>query len=265
MITSTANEKVRYVRSLHRRPVRHRENRFIVEGLRLIEEMNEAGEEPAFVFFTETFSARPRGRALLEALRASGREVLAVGDQVMRAMADTKTPQGILAVLAFPQPAPYESPLILVLDSLRDPGNMGTILRSAEAAGVGKVITIKGTVDVFSPKVVRGAMGAHFRLPIFYDRRWEAMEGELEGRQVLLADLGGEVPYYEVDWTRPSALIMGGEAHGPGREACEVATKTVSIPMRGGAESLNVAVATSIILFEAARQRDRPWRLGSRC
>ncbi len=255
MITSTANEKVKYVRSLHRRSVRHRENRFIVEGLRLAEEMNEAGQEPAFVFYTEAFASRPRGRALLEALSTSGCEVLAITDHVMRAMADTKTPQGILAVLPFPQLAPRESPLILVLDRVRDPGNLGTILRSAEAARVGEVITIKGTVDVWSPKVVRGAMGAHLRLPILYDREWGEIEGELEGRQVSLADPGGELPYYRVDWTQPSALIVGGEAFGAGEEARQLASNTVTIPMRGGTESLNVAVATSIILFEAARQR----------
>ncbi len=255
MISSTANEKVKYVRSLHRRSVRHRENRFIVEGLRLAEEMNEAGQEPAFVFYTEAFAGKPRGRALLEALRHSGCEVLAVTDHVMRAMTGTKTPQGILAVLPFPQLAPSESPLILVLDRVRDPGNLGTILRSAEAAGAGEVITVKGTVDVWSPKVVRGAMGAHFRLSILYDRKWKEIEGELEGRQVLLADPGGELPYYHVDWTQSSALIVGGEADGPGEEARELASSTVTIPMRGGAESLNAAVATSIILFEAARQR----------
>ncbi len=257
MISSTANEKVRYVRSLHRRSVRHREKRFIVEGLRLTEEMNEAGQKPAFIFHTEAFSAKPRGRSLLEALCASGCEVLTVSDEVMRTMADTKTPQGILAVLRFPQSAPHESPLILVLDRLRDPGNLGSILRSAEAAGVGEVFTIKGTVDVFSPKVVRGAMGAHFRLPILHDRKWDEVERQLEGRQVVLADPEGELAYYEVDWTRPSAVIVGGEAHGPGRQARELAVATVTIPMRGGAESLNAAVATSIILFEAARQRTR--------
>jgi TrmH family RNA methyltransferase len=255
VITSTANEKVKYVRSLHRRPVRHRENRFIIEGLRLAEDMSKAGQEPVFVFHTEDFSARPRGQALLDALRVSAGEVLGVSDEVMRAMADTTTPQGILAVLPFPQLTSYASPLILVLDNLRDPGNLGAILRSAEAAGVGKVITIKGTVDVFSPKVVRGAMGAHFRLPILHDRRWEEIAGELEERQVLLADPEGGLSYYQVDWTQPSALIVGGEAHGLGREARRLEAKTVTIPMQGGTESLNVAVATSIILFEAARQK----------
>ncbi len=255
MITSTANEKVRYVRSLHRKPVRHKENRFIVEGMRLIEEMKKAGQEPVFVFCTELFSGRPRAIALLQALRASGTQVLGVSDQVMRAMSDTKTPQGVLAVSRFPQMAPVHSALTLVLDGVRDPGNLGTILRSAEAAAVGQVITAKGTTDVFSPKVVRGGMGAHFRLPIWYDREWQEIEAALHDRQVLLADPQGDLAYYEVDWTKPSTLIVGGEAEGARREAREFADRGVAIPMQAGVESLNVAVATSIMLFEAARQR----------
>ncbi len=255
MITSTANAKVKYVRSLHRRPVRHREKRFLVEGVRLTEEMMETGQEPVFVFYTGALAASPRGGALIEATRASTNEVVEVSDPVMAAMAATRAPQGIIAVLPFPEVAPCECPLILVLDRLRDPGNLGTILRSAEAASVGQVIIIKGTVDVFNPKVVRGAMGAHFRLPISYDRDWNEVGQELEGRQVLLADPQGSLPYYEVDWAQPTVLIVGGEARGAGREAQQLASATVTVPMQGGAESLNVAVATSIILFEAARQR----------
>lgn len=255
MITSTANQKVRYVRSLHRRSVRHREKRFIVEGMRLIEEMNEAGQEPAFVFHTEAFSARRRGGAVIEALRGSAGEVLEVSDEVMRAVADTKTPQGILAVVRFSQPVSSPSSLVLVLDGVRDPGNLGTILRSAQAAGVGKVITMKGTVDAFSPKVVRGAMGAHFRLSVLHDRQWHDIHEEMEGRQILLADCRGGLGYHEVDWLPPTVLIVGGEARGAGREARELASLRVTIPMEAEVDSLNVAVATSIILFEAARQK----------
>ena len=254
MITSRTNEKVRYVRSLHRRQVRHRERRFIVEGTRLIGEMNQTGQEPVFVFYTEELSASQLGQTLMEALGASEGKVVAVSDGVMRAMSDTKTPQGILAVVTFPELAPGQSPLMLVLDRVRDPGNLGTILRSAEAAGVVQVITLKGSADVFSPKVVRAAMGAHFRLPILYDREWGDIEGPMENRQVLVADSGGELPYYRVDWTQPTTLIVGGEARGPGTEARQLATASVSVPMEGGVESLNVAVATSIMLFEAARQ-----------
>ncbi|NIN67350.1 MAG: RNA methyltransferase [Anaerolineae bacterium] len=225
--------------------------------------MIETGQEPVFVFHTESFQSKARGCSSLELLRASGAEPLTVSDQVMATMAATKTPQGILAVLPFPEPIPGESPLILVLDRLRDPGNLGTILRSAEAAGVGQAITVKGTVDVYSPKVVRGAMGAHFRLSILHDQEWDDLERELEGRQILIAEPGVQVAYYQVDWTQPTALIVGGEARGPGEEARALATSSVTIPMRGGAESLNVAVATSIMLFEAARQtgmRDRALR-----
>jgi TrmH family RNA methyltransferase len=257
MITSVANDRVKYVRSLHRRSVRHRERQFIVEGLRLVEEMKEAGHEPAFVFHTEAFADRPRGRVLVDTLRASKADVVVVSEHVMQAVADTKTPQGIVAVLPFPEISSHESSLILVLDRLRDPGNLGTILRSAEASGTQEVISVKGTVDVFSPKVVRAAMGAHFRLPILYDCAWDEVEGELGGRQIFVAQPAGKIAYYEVDWTRPSSLIVGEEAHGVGVAARRLATGSISIPMRATAESLNVAVAASIILFEAARQRAR--------
>lgn len=255
MITSKTNRKVKYVRSLYRRPVRHREGRFVVEGVRLIEEMLKAGHEPVFFFFTEAGVASPRAQSLVEAASSLGTEVESVSEEVMLHMADTETPQGVLAVAAFPEIEPKESGLALVLDGVRDPGNLGTILRTAEAAGVGQVMTQRGTVDVFSPKVVRGGMGAHFRLPIQAGRRWEEVDTLLEGRHVLLADAGGGTPYDQVDWTAPTVLIMGGEARGAGRKARALGAERVTIPMQQGVESLNVAVATGILLFEAVRQR----------
>jgi TrmH family RNA methyltransferase len=181
--------------------------------------------------------------------------VVSVTEEVMLHMADTETPQGVLAVATFPQIEPKESGLAMVLDGVRDPGNLGTILRTAEAAGVGQVVTLRGTVDLFSPKVVRGAMGAHFRLPIRADCMWEEMETLLEGKRVLLADASGGTPYDQVDWTAPTTLIVGGEAHGAGRKARALGDERVTILIEGDAESLNVAVATGILLFEAARQR----------
>jgi TrmH family RNA methyltransferase len=254
MITSKTNRKVKYVRSLYRKAVRHRERRFVVEGVRLIEEMIEAGHEPALFFCTEDSSSNPRARALVEVLVSSGNEVVTVNEEVMRFMADTKTPQGVLAVVPFPDLATQESHLILVLDGLRDPGNLGTILRSADAAGVGQLVTVRGTVDVFGPKVVRGGMGAHFRFPIRADCSWGEVGGVVRGRQVVGADPRGDTSYDEVDWGRPSALIVGSEARGPTAEARRMCDGTVSVPMQPGIESLNVAVATSIILFEASRQ-----------
>ena len=256
MITSKTNAKVRYVRSLYRKANRHRERRFVVEGVRLVEEMIGEGHEPDLFFCTEEAFGNSRVSALIDGVASSGTEVMSVSEGVMRFMADTKTPQGVLAVAAFPELELAGSGLTLVLDALRDPGNLGTILRTAEAAGVGQVITVRGTVDPFSPKVVRGGMGAHFRLPIQRDLSWEQVGRALEDRRVLLADARQGTPYYEVDWMRSIALIVGGEAHGAGRTAEGLAAERVVIPMAGGVESLNVAVAAGIMLFEAARQRE---------
>ncbi len=262
MITSRTNRRVRYVRSLYRRSVRHRERRFVIEGVRLIEEMLQAGPEPAFFFYTEDGSEGALARTLVEALSSSGTEVEAVSADVMRFMSDTKTPQGVLAVAGFPEASSAVSSFSLVLDGVRDPGNLGTILRTAEAAGVGLVVTMRGTVDVFSPKVVRAGMGAHFRLDMLWDRNWEEVERSLEGKQTLLADPGVGTAYYQIDWTVPTVLVVGGEARGAGRKARGLATQRVTVPMKGGVESLNVAVATSVMLFEAARQRDEAGRGG---
>jgi TrmH family RNA methyltransferase len=176
-----------------------------------------------------------------------------VSNPVIAACATTQTPQGVLVVLPFPvlQSRPG---MILILDGLRDPGNLGTILRSAEAAGVGQVILTPGTVDLYNPKVVRAAMGAHFRLPA-ETLDWPVIADRVAGRSVWLAETEGQVGYDAVDWTKPSVLIVGGEAAGATEAAAALSTGQVSIPMSPGVESLNAAMATTVILFEAARQR----------
>jgi len=254
LITSLANEKVKLVRSLHRRRGREKERLFIVEGVRLCEEVLRAGITPALLFYTPEVAAQERGMKLLQAFAHLGKRGMAVSEEVMRAISDTQTPQSLLAVVPISE-KPSSEGLLLIADRLRDPGNLGTVLRSAWAAGVGQVVTTKGTVDIYGPKVVRGAMGAHFHISLAPDKEWKETESLLEGRQVLLADAKGDVVYHEVDWRRPSALIIGGEGEGASQEAKRLAHKRVYIPMPGGAESLNAAVAASIMLFEAARQQ----------
>jgi len=254
LIISLANEKVKLVRSLHRRRGREKERLFIVEGVRLCEEALRAGVIPALLFYTPEVAAEERVMRLLQAFADVGRRGVTVSEEAMRAISDTQTPQGLLAVVPISEKPPKEG-LLLIVDRLRDPGNLGTILRSAWAAGVGQVVTTKGTVDIYSPKVVRGAMGAHFHLSLAPDKEWKEIEPLLEERQVLLADARGQVAYHEVDWSLPSALIIGGEAEGASEEAKRLAHKRAYIPMPGGAESLNAAVAASIILFQAARQQ----------
>ena len=179
----------------------------------------------------------------------------AVSDPVMAACSDTETPQGILAVLPIPQiPCPDHPTFSLILDQVRDPGNLGAALRTALAAGVEQVLLTPGTVDASNSKVVRAAMGAHLRLPVAA-LGWDAIARAVAGCDVWLAAAGGEMAYTTVDWTRPVALIVGGEASGAGEQAQALAQGQVSIPMAAKVESLNMAAATAVILFEVVKQR----------
>jgi TrmH family RNA methyltransferase len=150
-------------------------------------------------------------------------------------------------------PLPAQPQFVLILDAVRDPGNVGTILRSARAAGVDAVFCAHGTADPYNDKVVRAAMGAHFAVPLRV-ASWEMIaEARRDIPRVYLADARGEVVYTRADWTRPVALIVGGEVEGASDAAKKIATARVAIPMRGGAESLNAAMAATILLFEATR------------
>ncbi len=253
MISSTQNERVKYIRSLARRRVRQREGRFVVEGTRLVDEVARAGIKPALVLHTESWGATPEAQRLSAWLAEAGEGSWLASDPVLAACAETQSPQGVVAVIPFVRLEPRPG-LILILDGLRDPGNLGTILRSAEASGVGQVILAPGTVDLYNPKVVRGAMGAHFHLPVA-SLDWPAIIKQVAGRAVWLADARGGTAYDSVDWRQPSALIVGGEAAGAGEKAVSLAAGHTSIPMTGGTESLNAAMAATVILFEAARQR----------
>ncbi len=255
MITSLINSQVKRVKRLHSSKGRQQAQRFIVEGLRLVEEALRAGNVPALMFYTSPLEDSVRGQALLALARDKSVRPMLVSEKVMCAMATTRTPQGVLAVLSKPVLLWPERPtLILILDRLRDPGNLGSALRVAEAAGVDGVLLSPGTVDIYNPKVVRGGMGAHWRLAL-RAACWSEIVQATQGLRVWLAEARGGVPHYEVDWLLPAALIIGGEAEGTSAEAQGLTGDRVSIPMPGLAESLNAAVAAGIILFEAVRQR----------
>lgn len=256
MITSTSNDKVKYVRKLQsQKSVRHNDRRYVMEGVRLVEEVIRASIVPTFVFYTESLVSQGRGKALLATLSALDAPCHLVSESVMDSCSDTVTPQGILVVLPFPEPvSPVPLTFGLVADRLRDPGNLGTLLRTALAAGVEQVFLAPGTVDFSNPKVVRSAMGAHLHLPMA-DADWRAIAQRVAGCDVWLAAAGGRMCYTRVDWTRPAALIIGSEAHGAGEEARALAHGRVSIPIKPVVESLNAAVAAAVILFEAVRQR----------
>jgi TrmH family RNA methyltransferase len=256
MITSLRNDKVRLVRSLQeRRRTREREGSFVAEGLRLNSEVIQSGITPEFIFYTSSAAEDPRIAALLAHWTEAGVDVFEVDEPVLEACSDTETPQGVLAVVPIPRLSPPPSPdLTLVLDRLRDPGNLGTILRTALATGVDQVLLAPGTVDFTNPKVVRAGAGAHVRLPV-EGLGWQEIAERIGGCRVYLAAAGGEQVYTQVDWREPAALVIGGEAAGAGKRAWDLAEVGVSIPMAPGVESLNAAIAAAVILFEAVRQR----------
>jgi TrmH family RNA methyltransferase len=257
MITSLRNDKVRYVQALQaRRRVRQRERRFVFEGVRLMEEAVRASLAPDFVLYAEQVAANARGERLLESLRQMPVTCHLVSQAVLKACSDTEAPQPILAVLPIPDlPRPRQPTFTLVVDRVRDPGNLGTVLRTALAAGVEQVIMAPGTVDASNPKVVRAAMGAHLRLPLVA-LGWDAIGQAVSGASVWLAAADGEEPYTAVDWTCPLTLIVGGEGEGAGAQAQALADGRVHIPMAAGVESLNTGVAAAVVLFEIRRQRE---------
>jgi RNA methyltransferase, TrmH family len=260
MITSAHNPKIQTIRKLQAQgKARREEQAFVVEGVRLSEEALHAGWEAKLVLYTEELDVR--GQVVVSGFTARGVPVEQVTASVMKTVSDTESPQGILVVLAISSlPLPSSPDFVLILDGVRDPGNLGTILRTAAAAGVQAVLLTPGSVDAFAPKVVRSAMGAHFRLPIS-NLGWEDIRRHLylpaAKLRIYLADANGDIPYTQADFHSPVALIVGGEAAGAGVESSSLAHEHVHIPMPGGTESLNAAVATAILLFEVVRQRGK--------
>ena len=258
-IVSVHNERVKHIRSLARRRVRHRVGRFVIEGARLVDEAARAGLAPALVLYTQSWEKEPEGQRLLPWLSLAQEGAWPATEGVLAHCSDTITPQGVLAVVPMID-LPARPGIVLILDQLRDPGNLGTILRSAEAVEVGQIILTPGTVDLYNPKVVRAGMGAHFRLPV-KSLLWPEISEAVAGRKVWLADAAQGRAHDKVEWALPSALIVGGEAAGASDQAAQLATGRVNIPMSESTESLNAAMAATVILFEAARQgRQQPAR-----
>lgn len=248
-ITSPHNARVKLVRGLQQKSkLRRQERRLVLEGARLVADALAAGARPDFVCYTAGADD-----ALIAWLAADGIECLGVTDALMRDMSDTEAPQGVLGVFPWPDlPAPESPRLVVVADGWRDPGNLGTLLRTAAAAGVDLVALTPGTVDAFNPKVLRAGMGGHFRVPVRM-LEWPVLANLLAGLAVALADAAGGAPYDAVDWARPSAVVIGGEAHGFSRAARDIPHTLVRIPMMAGCESLNAAVAASLLIYEARR------------
>jgi TrmH family RNA methyltransferase len=261
MITSRDNSLLRHARAVRDGKI---DDSIFVEGLRLAEEALASGLRIEAVIYSEEIARKERAARLIEQLGRSCEKMASVSEKLLESISYTKTPQGIIVLASRPandeasfketQPA---SPLLVILHGINNPVNVGAILRTAEAAGVAGAITTANTSDPFSPKALRGAMGSAFRLPIWMGASFaEVLAWCVErGVRTAGADAEGSQSFTEIDWRGPRALVIGTESTGLLPEEIAVTDEAVRIPMQGSVESLNVAVATGIILFEANRQR----------
>lgn len=264
MIKSLSNERVRKVVSyIQKSKARKESNVFVIEGMKMLREAPVLQVREAYV--TEKF---------LDGASEEDKEILwrygaeTVTDEVMKKMADTRTPQGVLAVVSMYQYSEeevldgykemgIEKPLLLILENIQDPGNLGTMLRSSEGAGVTGVILSKGSADVYNPKVIRSTMGSIFRMPFMYVDNLPAFVEKLSERGIKTysAHLKGKRNYDKFDYTKPTAFLIGNEGNGLSKETADAASEYVLIPMKGQVESMNAATSAAILTFEASRQR----------
>ena len=256
-ITSRDNSLLRQVRAVRDGKV---DELIYVEGLRLCEEALRSRLTIEAVVVSEELLRKERVAAVIQELSQVSKRVGSVSEKLLESVSYTKTPQGIIVLAQRPESSEIQvgtNPLLVVLHQINNPVNVGAILRTSEAAGAAGVIATKNTSDPFSPKSLRGAMGSAFRLPIWSGPSYiEVIEWcRQRGIAIICAAVEATTAYTEIDWSRPSALILGPESTGLTAKELELADRRVSIPMKGMAESLNVAVAGGVLLFEAARQR----------
>lgn len=237
---------------------RKKKKLFVVEGIKMVREAARYGRLQN-VYFSENFWEKNK-QEWQEMLCNISYEV--VSDGVFRRVADTVTPQGVLGMVEMPV---YDREEILqgdrhsyiLLDDVRDPGNLGTIMRTAEGAGMSGVIMSKGSVDLFNTKVVRATMGAIFRVPYYYEENLPALIERMKACNISVYGtmMQGSVVYDEPDYTAGTGIVIGNEANGISEEVKKVLTSGIRIPMKGKLESLNASVAAAVLMYEVARQR----------
>lgn len=256
MITSTSNPQVKRLLQLQKKSkARMEEQVFVVEGLRMFQEVPQERVEK--VYISETLYNKKKDQLSLKKFPV---EVLS--DHVFEHVSDTKTPQGILCIVKqkkydIETLLQIQKPHFVVLDNLQDPGNMGTIVRTAEGAGVDAVFLSKDCVDIYNPKTIRSTMGSIYRMPIIYIEEIPKLLDVFREKGIcsFAAHLDGKSFYDEANYLEGTAILIGNEGNGLSPEVVEKADVLVRIPMQGQVESLNAAIATAILMYEVARQR----------
>lgn len=284
MITSTSSSQVKHIVNLQKKSkLRKEEKQFVVEGIKMVSEAPK--DRLVKVYISETFKADNEEFLKKMNYEALGKDILeVVSDNVFVRMSDTQTPQGIMAVVKMSDVCiedmfekdnytdskddgadkvedntvdAKKQPLLLILENLQDPGNLGTIVRMAEGAGVTGIIMSSNTVDIYNPKTIRSTMGSLYRVPVIYvDDICKAVdECKEKGVKVYAAHLKGTDNYNQKDYAQPTAFMIGNEGNGLSDRLTHKADELVRIPMQGKVESLNAAIACTILTYEAVRQR----------
>ncbi len=257
MITSTSNVQMKEISALLKKSKERKEKRtFVIEGRKMFEEICRNPSKIVKAYFSdsywkEQYNNRPMPQIPYEI----------VADSVFDAMAETVTPQGVLAIVKMPEYSVEDmiekAGTLVLLENVRDPGNLGTIIRTAEAAGVAGVILSKESVDIYNPKVIRSTMGAVYRVPFVYAEDFNELLKTLkmQGVRLLAAHLKGQKTFDKADYSGKVGILIGNEANGLSEEASDAAEEKVLIPMAGNVESLNAAVAAALLMYEAFRKQ----------
>ena len=262
MITSTSSSQVKHVISLLSKARERKKNKeYVVEGVRMVSEV--PADLLVKIYMSERFhSNNPEYvHELVKKQGISSDSIEIVADNVFDRMSQTQTPQGIMAVVRMKDSSISDmltdNPLLILVENLQDPGNLGTILRTAEGAGVTGILMDRECVDIYNPKTIRSTMGSVYRMPFVYveDLGKGIQDLKDKGITTYAAHLEGTNSYDEEDLTNPCAFLIGNEGNGLRREIADMADCYVKIPMLGQVESLNAAIASSVLMFEAARQR----------
>ena len=248
IITSKDNEIIKNIKKLKEK--KYRLDSYIVEGIKMVKEAISENQEIALIAIREDFKIDFDTKKI---------KIVTISNKIFNDISDVKTPQGILAVIKKNQNNQIEtnSDYILALDSLQDPGNMGTIIRTADSANINQIIINKTTVDPYSPKVIRSTMGAIYRTNIIEveDLKATLKEMKLKGFQIITTDLKATQSIYDINYNNKTVVVIGNEANGVSQEILQTADKQVIIPMLGKTESLNASIAASIMIYEYVRQK----------
>ncbi|MTI56466.1 TrmH family RNA methyltransferase [Geosporobacter ferrireducens] len=263
-IFSAENAVIKHIKQLSRRKYRDKHKEYMIEGVRILCDALENRQRIKYAVFCDALYRAAGGENLLKQLAEQGVKVYHTTEKLYGEIAETESPQGIMAILpriemCLEQLPKKKNSFYVLLDRIQDPGNLGTIIRTADSAGVDAILLTKGCVDLYNPKTIRATMGSIFHLPIFMLEDSQEGISFLKNNQIkiLTTSLDAVSYHYEVDYRQDVVIVVGNEANGVSSTWMDAADALVKIPIPGKAESLNVSVAASIVLYEAVRQRMR--------